>query len=126
MSSMNVIVLVGNLTRDPELSHVGDKQTPVCKFGMATSRSYKGEDKPCFIDVTCWSKTAEAVEQYCNKGDRVAINGRLEYDTWEKDGQKRSKHYVVANEVKFLTSKREKAENADVVSSEARDEAVPY
>jgi len=98
---MNAVILIGRLTRDPELSHVGDN-IPKCEFGIAVDRSY-GKDEVDFFDVTCWRGLAETVEKYCSKGKEVGVRGRLQQDRWTtKEGENRRKVSVVAEEVQFL------------------------
>ena len=98
---MNKVILTGNLTRDPELKKLKeDKQ--LVEFGLALNG--RG-DKTVFVDVKAFGKTAELVAQHKKKGDPVAVDGRLELDSWEDKatGQKRSKLYVVAENVEFLS-----------------------
>ena len=102
---------MGNLTRDPELRYTASGAA-VASFGLAVNRKFKqGEewkDEVCFVDITVWAKQGENCSQYLNKGSLVFIEGRLNYQTWETDGQKRSKLEVVANNVQFLTRQGEK------------------
>lgn len=102
---MNLVVLLGNLTRDPELRHTNNN-TAVVSFGMANNRRYKAGDdmkeETTFVEVECWGRQAELVNEYCKKGKQVLVNGRLKLDQWEKDGEKRSKLMVVANNITFL------------------------
>lgn len=111
MASLNKVLIIGNLTRDPELRYTSGGAA-VCSFGLATNRKFKqGEEwktEVCFIDVTVWSKQGENCAEYLNKGSQVFIEGRLNYQTWEADGGgKRSKLEVVANNVQFLDGKKE-------------------
>ncbi|MHB8836715.1 MAG: single-stranded DNA-binding protein [Candidatus Methylomirabilia bacterium] len=103
--SVNVVVLVGNLTRDPELRYTPSGMA-VTSFGLAVSNRRKvGEewkDEPCFVDVKVFGRMAETSSEYLSKGRPVAIEGRLAYSKWEKDGQTRSKLEVVANNIQFL------------------------
>jgi len=108
MASLNKVLLIGNLTRDPERREVnGDT---LAEFGLAINRKYKsksGDSKEdtVFVDVTCWGRTAENVAQFQKKGSQVLVEGRLKFDQWEKDGQKRSKLSVTALQVTFLGGK---------------------
>lgn len=95
---MNRVTLTGRLTRDPEVKAVGD-DNKVAKFGIAVDRNVK--DKSDFFDVEVWGKTADIVEKFFSKGKFIIIDGRLQQDTWEKDGQKNSKVFVVAERVEF-------------------------
>lgn len=104
--SFNQVILMGNLTRDPELKAIPSGQS-VCQFSLALNRSYKdasGEWKEAtdYIDVVSWGPLAERVAQYCQKGKQVLVNGRLQSRSWEQDGQKRSKVEVLAQDVTFL------------------------
>src|SRR6266496_253008 len=101
MANVNIVILMGNLTRDPQLKYL-PSQTPVVDFGLAVSRRYKtatGEDKEevLFVDCSAFGKTAETINQYCRKGKALFIEGRLKLDTWDdkQTGQKRSKHAVI-------------------------------
>lgn len=108
MASLNKVLLIGRLTRDPE-----KRSTPsgmsVAELGMAINRRYKasnGEDREetCYVNVTAWGKTAELCAEYLRKGSPLFVEGRLKLDEWEKDGQKRSKLGVVAERIQFLES----------------------
>ena len=104
--SFNQVTLMGNLTRDPELRSTPNGQS-VCSFSLALNRSYKGADgnwqeATDFVDVVAWGPLGERVAQYLTKGRPALVAGRLQSSSWEKDGQKRSKVEVVANDVTFL------------------------
>jgi single-strand DNA-binding protein len=104
--SFNQVILMGNLTRDPELRQTPNGQS-VCSFSLALNRSYKGADgnwqeATDFIDVVAWGPLGERVAQYLTKGRPCLVNGRLQSRSWEQDGQKRSKVEVVAQDVTFL------------------------
>ncbi|MFA6133306.1 MAG: single-stranded DNA-binding protein [Phycisphaerae bacterium] len=107
MANYNKIILVGNLTRDPQTSYL-PSQMPVAEFGLAVNRRWRGQDgqqreETCFIDCRAYGKQAETIAQYLQKGKSVLVEGRLQYDTWEgKDGVKRSKHRVVVEGFQFL------------------------
>lgn len=109
MSSFNKIILMGHLTRDPELSST-PSQTPVVNFGLATNRKWKGSDgaekeEVCFIDCNAFGKQAETLNKYLTKGSSIFIEGRLTFSTWEaQDGTKRSKHRVTVENFQFLRS----------------------
>lgn len=110
MASYNRVVLVGNLTRDPELRYI-PSGTAVSEIGLAVNdRVKKGDqwvDETTFVDVTLWARTAEVANQYLTKGSSVLVEGRLKLDMWEKDGQKRSKLRVVADKMQMLGGKGE-------------------
>jgi single-strand DNA-binding protein len=104
--SFNQVILMGNLTRDPELRQTPNGQS-VCSFSLALNRSYKGADgnwteATDYIDVVAWGPLGERVAQYLTKGRPCLVNGRLQSRSWEQDGQKRSKVEVVAQDVTFL------------------------
>jgi single-strand DNA-binding protein len=121
MASFNKVILIGNLTRDPELRYT-PKGTAVAKIGLAVNRQWKTEtgekkEEVTFIDVDVFGRTAENVGQYVKKGSPILVEGRLKLDTWEdkQTNQKRSKLGVVAETVQFLGSgeKRQAAPGKD-------------
>lgn len=105
MASYNRVILVGNLTRDVELRYI-PSGTAVAEIGLAVNdRVKKGDewiDETTFVDVTLWARTAETAQQYTSKGSTILVEGRLKLDTWEKDGQKRSKLRVIADKMQLL------------------------
>ncbi len=107
MPSYNKIILMGYLTRDPELKYT-QNGSPVCSFGLAVNEKYttKGgekKEKVAFIDITVWGSQGENCSKYLSKGNLVLVEGKLKQDTWEQqDGQKRSKIGVTANSVTFM------------------------
>lgn len=106
MAGFNKVILMGNLTRNPELRYT-PSGTPVASFGLATSRRFKQGDElkeeVCFVDIVVFGKQAEHCGQYLSKGNGAIIEGRLQQRRWEtEDGQKRSKHEVVAQTVTFM------------------------
>ena len=112
MANLNKVLLMGNLTRDPEVRYT-PKGTAVAELGIAVNRVYSGEngekrEEVTFVDVTVWGRTAENVGEYLKKGRPVFIEGRLQLDSWEDktSGQKRNKLKVVADNVQFLGSPR--------------------
>ena len=133
MASLNRVLLVGNLTRDPEVRYLASG-APVADIGLAVSRKFRtqqGEDREevCFVNVTAWGKTAENCGQYLSKGSPILVEGRLKFDQWEKDGQKQSRLTVVAESVQFLSSGRRaeggQAESGDAPPRENRSAAPP-
>ncbi len=115
MSSFNKALLMGNLTRDPQLKFL-PSQAAVVEFGIAVNRKYKtanGESREevTFVDVAFFGKVAEVINQYFKKGDSIFIEGRLKYDSWEdKQGGKRQKISVVGENFQFVGGKREGGE----------------
>ena len=110
MAAFNRIIMIGNLTRDPEHRNLASGQA-VCRLGLATNRQFKNKQtgslvqEVCYIDVDVWGAQAESCRQYLQKGRPVLIEGRLKLDSWDdQTGQKRSKHSIVAERVVFLSS----------------------
>lgn len=108
MANVNRVTLIGNLTRDPQLKYL-PSQTAVVEFGIAMNRKFKsatGEEREevCFVDCSAFGRTAEVINQYCQKGKQLYIEGRLKYDQWEdkQGGGKRSKLSVVVENFQFL------------------------
>ncbi len=143
--SFNQVILMGNLTRDPELRTIPSGQS-VCSFSLALNRSFKGQDgnwqeATDYIDVVAWGPLGERVAQYLTKGRPCLVNGRIQSRSWEQDGQKRSKVEVVAQDVTFLggrgegeggssssssasTNKPASKQNDDVVIEDIGDEPI--
>ncbi len=113
---MNKVILIGNLTRDPELTET-PSGVPVCRFAIAVSRDYANADgtrEADFFNITVWRGRAENCGKYLKKGNKVAIIGSLQNRSYEdKDGIKRNVTDVVANEVEFLTPKGAQSESED-------------
>ncbi len=106
MASFNRVILVGNVTRDPELRYI-PSGSAVTEIGLAVNDRRKnaaGEwiEETTFIDVTLWARTAEVASEYLSKGSSVLIEGRLKLDTWEKDGKKNSKLRVIGERMQML------------------------
>ncbi|HWB02027.1 MAG TPA: single-stranded DNA-binding protein [Verrucomicrobiales bacterium] len=110
MASVNKVILIGNLTRDPEIRYT-PKGMAVAEVGLAVNRKYRVENETreevTFLDITFWGKQAEVVGQYMKKGKPIYIEGRLQLDTWDdkQTGQKRSKLRVVCEDFQFLGGK---------------------
>jgi len=99
MAFDNTVTVVGNLTRDPEIRYT-PAGSAVATFGLAWNHKDKaGDELVSFFDITCWRDLAENVAASLVKGNRVVVYGRLDYQSWEKDGQRRSKVEVVADDV---------------------------
>jgi len=109
MANFNKILLMGNLTRDPQLSYL-PSQTPVVEFGLAVNRKWTGKDgqgkeETCFIDCRAFGQPAETINKYLAKGRPIFVEGRLDFDSWTaQDGSKRSKHRVTVEKFQFLGS----------------------
>ena len=108
MANLNKVMLIGNLTRDPEIKYT-PKGTAIADIGLAVNRNYTTEsgekrEEVTFIDVTLWGRVAEIVGEYCKKGRPLFVEGRLQLDTWDdkQTGQKRSKLKVVGDNIQLL------------------------
>lgn len=125
MPSFNKVMLMGNLTRDPQLKHLPSNLV-VVDFGLACNRRYRtaaGEDKEevAFIDCTAFGRQAETIGQYCAKGKPLFVEGRLKYDTWDdkQSGGKRSKLSVVVENFQFIGAKGDTEFPADMFATDA-------
>jgi len=112
MANLNKVLLIGNLTRDPELRQT-PKGTAVAQFGIAVNRTFRGEDgqsreEVTFVDLEAWGKQAETIAKFMTKGRPIFIEGRLKLDQWEdkNGGGKRSKLRVVVENFQFLGSRQ--------------------
>lgn len=107
MASLNKVMLIGNLTRDPELRYT-PSGTAVADLGIAINREWtdkEGEKRSetCFVNIVAWQRQAEICDKFLTKGSLVYVEGRLQLDTWETpQGEKRSRHRVVAERIQFL------------------------
>ncbi|MDC0935382.1 single-stranded DNA-binding protein [Pirellulales bacterium] len=124
MATFNRVILLGNLTRDPELRFTAGRKA-VSDVGLAVNDRIKKDgawvEETTFVDVTLWGRMAEVANEFLTKGSPVLIEGRLKYETWEKDGQKRSKLKVVCDRMQMLGGRQH--ENA-ADENEAPPEAV--
>ena len=133
--SINRVNISGNLTRDPEMRHTASGMQ-VLSFGMAVNDRAKdanGEwvDRPNFIDCTMFGARAEAVSRYISKGSKVAVEGKLRWSQWEKDGQKRSKIEVIVDEIEFMSRREDGAQGAapqpaSAPAPDVYDEDIPF
>ncbi|TSC89389.1 MAG: single stranded DNA-binding protein [Microgenomates group bacterium Gr01-1014_5] len=128
--SLNKVILIGNLTRDPELRYT-PQGTAVCTFGLATNRSWKTEDgtqreQTEFHTIVTWTRLAEIVAEYLTKGKQAYVEGRLSTREWEgQDGQKRRTTEIIATEVIFLGSPGARPESIDVPEDLGINEQKP-
>lgn len=124
---MNKVVLIGRLTRDPELRYTGSN-TPVATFSLAVNRNFtnqQGEREADFINIVVWRKQAENVKNYLSQGSQVAIDGRIQTRTYDdQNGQRRYITEVVADNVEFLGSKNS-SNNLNNTNSSANNNAGP-
>lgn len=130
MGFLNKVMLLGNVTRNPEVRFIPGKDLPVAKFGLAVTRRMKDREETCFIDIVTFGKTAEMCGEYVTKGMPLLIEGRLQYSTWESDGQKRSKHEVVAENIQFVSRKDAKSDYGtgafDMPSGSIDEDDIPF
>lgn len=124
--SFNQVVLMGNLTRDPELRQTPNGQS-VCSFSLALNRSYKDssgewQEVTDFVDIVAWAALGERVAQYLSKGRPALVSGRLQSRRWEQDGQKRSKVEVIANDVTFLGGRSDGGEGSSRSSDNSSED----
>jgi single-strand DNA-binding protein len=140
MANYNKVLLMGNLTRDPQLSYTPN-QTAVVDFGLAINRKWTGQDgsqrdETCFVDCRAFGRQAENINKYLTKGRAVFLEGRLTYDTWTaQDGTKRSKHRVTVENFQFLPGSgaaspnqnfRNADRNAQVEQPPPSDDDIPF
>ena len=129
MANLNKVLLLGNVTRDPEVRYT-PKGSAVCDLGVAVNRAYttdSGEkrEEVTFVDVTLWGRTAEVASEYLKKGRPVFIEGRLQMDTWDdkQTGQKRTRLRVVAENMQLLGVRPQGGGGAD--AGESRQPSAP-
>jgi len=124
MASLNKVMLMGNLTRTPEIRYT-PAGTAVASFGLAINRRYRQgtdtKEEVCYVDVTAFGAQAEAIGEYLTKGSPALIDGRLRWHQWEKDGHRSSKLDVVADSVQFLARREERPPEADEGPGDAAD-----
>ena len=107
MANLNKVLLIGRLTRDPETRTI-QSGSSVTQLGLAVNRTYTRRDsgekveETCFVDAEAWGRTGETIQRYMNKGRQIFIEGRLKFDSWERDGQRRSKLSVVVENFQFI------------------------
>jgi single-strand DNA-binding protein len=125
MSSLNVVIMMGNMTRDPVVSYL-PSQTPVCDFGLATTRKFKKTDgskgeETCFVDCQIFGKRAEVIAEYFKKGSPIFIQGRLRFESWQaQDDTKKTKLRILVENFEFCGGKK-----PDTKAAEAAESAVP-
>jgi len=128
MANFNKILLMGNLTRDPELKYASSNKA-VVNFGLAVNRKWKDQDgtekqETCFVECVAFTNAANAINKYVHKGDPIFVEGRLHLDSWlSDDGTKRSKLKVIIQSVQFLgRNKQEKVQQP----AEDTDQDIPF
>ena len=131
MANLNRVLLIGNLTRDPEVRYT-PKGTAVADIGIAVNRVYSGDDgekkeEVTFVDVTLWGRQAEVAQEYLKKGRQVFVEGRLQLDTWDdkQTGQKRSRLRVVAENMQMLGSRGDSEAGSTAPGAQRRTTPPP-
>lgn len=127
---MNKVFLMGNLGRDPELKYTKEG-TAVCTFTLATSYRYKGKDgdkkdKTSWHSCVAWGKTGEVIKEYFTKGKSILVEGRIETDSYEKDGEKKWVTKIVVEGFEFVGSKGESAPEKSPINDKDPDESLPF
>ena len=136
MASFNRIIMMGNLTRDPDYKQLASGQS-VCRLSLASNRQFKNRQtgtmvqEVCYVDIDVWGPQADSSNQYLRKGSAILVEGRLKFDTWQDaEGQRRSKHAIVADRVTFLpasqtVSSDEVTASADKIEKITKQHAKP-
>lgn len=133
MASFNKIVLMGNVTRNPDIRTIPGSSNAVARTGIAVNRKYRDKEEVMFVDIVAFGRTAEIMGEYVVKGTPILIDGRLSMNSWEQDGQRRTKHEVIIESMQMLgrrddsRSDYEPAGNSNNFSSDTIDEDdVPF
>ena len=130
MATYNRVILMGNLTRDPQLSYT-PANTALCKFGLAMNRKWKDregnpQEEVCFVDCALFGRGAETFNQYMSKGRSVLVEGRLQFQQWTTpEGQKRTKHEVVVDNFTFVGGGRDAGTGAPSTAARPDEAPVP-
>ncbi|MCX8083930.1 MAG: single-stranded DNA-binding protein [Calditerrivibrio sp.] len=134
MGFFNKVILLGNVTRNPEVRVIASTSTTVARFGLAVNRRYKSgdsmKDEVCYIDIVAFSKLGDFCNEFVTKGLSVLVEGRLSYRTWEQDGVKKSKHEIIAENIQ-LVWKKDRSDINDAIeesysSSDIDEEDIPF
>jgi single-strand DNA-binding protein len=130
---MNKVILMGRLTKDPELRYTSTNNTAKCTFTLAVNRRFKKDGQPeaDFINIVTWSKTAEFAAKYFTKGLQVAVVGSMQNRSWENEGKKHYVTEVVADEVYFAESKKSdrplsQSSDSGFIPSDGDDDDLPF
>ena len=137
MASYNRVVLLGHVTRTPDVRNLPGSATVVATTGIAANRKYKDKEEVMFIDIVAYGKLAETMGMYVTKGTPLLVEGRLTFRQWEQDGQKRSKHEIIVESFQMIGGRKDKADFDDGMVSKddlkmpnddsmIRDEDVPF
>ncbi len=131
MADYNKVILMGRLTRDPELKYLPSGMA-VATIGLAVNNSYTGKDgnrvdDTLFIDVTVFGKQAENIHKYLKKGSGILVDGRLRYRTWESsDGSRRSKHEIVAQRILFTSQPGTTGKETENIENPVEEDDIPF
>ncbi len=127
MPNLNKVMLIGTLTRDPDLKHTASGMA-VADIGLAINRKTKEREETTFVDITLWGKQAELAGQYLRKGRPVYIEGRLQLDSWEdrQSGQKRTKLKVVGEAIQFIDGQKGEVVKANHAQREEYADEIPF
>jgi len=131
VADYNKVILMGRLTRDPELKYLPSGMA-VATIGLAVNNSYTGKDgnrvdDTLFIDVTVFGKQAENIHKYLKKGSGILVDGRLRYRTWESsDGSRRSKHEIVAQRILFTSQPRTTSKETENIENPVEEDDIPF
>ena len=118
---------VGRPVKDPDVRYLPGSDNAVAVFSLATSTKYKDKEQSCFVECVVFGKRAEAVGTYLRKGAKVYVRGTLQQDVWEQDGQKRSKHKVLVEQIDFCEGKKEGGPGAfDAPSGGMDEDDIPF
>ena len=137
MASYNKVVLLGNVTRTPDVRNLPGSATVVATTGIAANRKYKDKEEVMFIDIVAYGKLAETMGMYVTKGTPLLVEGRLSFRQWEQEGQKRSKHEVIVESFQMVGGRKDRADFDESMvdkddlkmpadDSMMRDEDVPF
>jgi len=128
---MNKVILIGRNTKDPELTYTQTNNKAVCKFTLAVDRRFDKE-KVDFINCVAWEKLAETIAKYCTKGQKIAVEGRMEIRNYEKDGHKIYITEVICDSMEFVDSKKKETSveqgeiKEDQEETEDLDDGLPF
>ena len=111
MAFYNRVVLMGNLTRNPEVRVIPNSDTSVARTSIAVNRKYKDKEEAMFIDIVAYGRSAEIMGEFLTKGSSILVEGRLSMNSWEQDGVRRTKHEVVVDNFQMIGSRKDRSDN---------------
>lgn len=111
MASYNKVILLGNVTRNPDVRSIPGSGTTVARTGLAVNHKFKDKEEVMFIDITAFGRSAEVMGEWVTKGSPILVDGRLSMSTWEQDGVKKTRHEVIVESFKMLGSRKDRDEN---------------